>query len=492
MPVWLYRFIPSHDYPGWLLQAQILKEYNNPNFDFNRFYEVISVPVPHMASVSIIYLLSFIFPIEFAGKMFLSLYLILFPLSIIYLLRSTQRRSTDLELIGFVFAYNWFFFHGNIDYLFGLALLFLTLGFLWKYLPHFSTKYAFIFGLLSISVYLTHLVAYLVLLLVFAIILIFRFRDVQLSHFRPLVAILPSCILLFVYLITPHPPLGTPSFDFYTKLISMVSTAFLFLRLDPFGNPLPITPLNIALLIGLFLITLLSLQHGPRTFFPQVLNWPLAIAGILLIIFSLIIPSDFLTANIGRFRWPDQRLVYPGILITLAGLRFLESDRKWFLTLSSIALLVLVLHLVEFNWVAPKLETIYDIAESNVPRNEHVVVLHVQETCDPRIALRGSVGAPVPGRIPFYLNLSRGGFNRNVWPTSLLRIKPEMEKMPGTDYLWVDKTRQAMQAAMSNLFPADRYIMVLGCGDGLRWAEETFQSPFALISKTDNALLFKR
>jgi len=76
---------------------------------------------------SIIGLLNLFLPIEVAGKILLSIWVISFPLSIIYLFRVVHSGYSSLELIGFTLIYNWFFLAGFASFILSLPLVFFTL-----------------------------------------------------------------------------------------------------------------------------------------------------------------------------------------------------------------------------------------------------------------------------------------------------------------------------------------------------------------------------
>src|SRR5713101_1283954 len=74
--VWLYRFVPSVDYPEWLLQSNILAHYNDASNNYSQWYERVIAPVPNAGFVMPTAVLAAFLPIEIAGKIVLSLYIV--------------------------------------------------------------------------------------------------------------------------------------------------------------------------------------------------------------------------------------------------------------------------------------------------------------------------------------------------------------------------------------------------------------------------------
>ena len=106
LPIWLVRFPPLQDYPNHLLSAHIIAHYNDPNFDYAQNFIPSWRPIPNMLGTLLMTGLACVVATPLAGKLFLSLYIILFPLSVFYLINTVDSKKLLLGLFGFPLIYN--------------------------------------------------------------------------------------------------------------------------------------------------------------------------------------------------------------------------------------------------------------------------------------------------------------------------------------------------------------------------------------------------
>ena len=129
--IWSHRFLPISDYPDWIFQgsiaARLIQGKAPASYTFKHY------PVPNSAVVVLLGALDLVFSPELSGKLVLSLCIVLIALSSTYLLRSIRPRAGNpLLLIPLLFLLNTYFFWGELNYLLGLALLFLYCGYLFR------------------------------------------------------------------------------------------------------------------------------------------------------------------------------------------------------------------------------------------------------------------------------------------------------------------------------------------------------------------------
>src|SRR4249919_981703 len=91
LPVWYARLLPMLDTPNHLALIRAWHNYNDPAYKIAEFYTLRIRPVPYFLFYLVIHLLMYVVNIEVANKLFLSAYLILFPLSILALARAVRR-----------------------------------------------------------------------------------------------------------------------------------------------------------------------------------------------------------------------------------------------------------------------------------------------------------------------------------------------------------------------------------------------------------------
>ncbi len=120
--IWVYRFVPAMDYPEWLLQANVIAHYFGQSHDYSKWYTLVPSAIPNGGFVLPTAMLAAIIPIEIAGKIVLSIYIIWFPLALRSYFRRLGNDSAPWE-IGILLLFNISFVNGNIAFLIGVCLL---------------------------------------------------------------------------------------------------------------------------------------------------------------------------------------------------------------------------------------------------------------------------------------------------------------------------------------------------------------------------------
>lgn len=72
-PIWTVAFPPLLDYPNHLARAFVLAHLNDPAFTFSRFYRADWGAYPYLGMDALLAVLVRLFPIETAGRVFLSI-----------------------------------------------------------------------------------------------------------------------------------------------------------------------------------------------------------------------------------------------------------------------------------------------------------------------------------------------------------------------------------------------------------------------------------
>jgi hypothetical protein len=127
--IWGHRFLPMQDYPIWLSEGDILSRLLAGAPDGN--FGIVPYPVPNAVSTAIIGLLGVMMNVEIAGKVFLSLAVIVFALGAYWLTAPPPGlRRNAFSLMPLALMPGYPFFHGNINYFLGLGLFMLGAGYL--------------------------------------------------------------------------------------------------------------------------------------------------------------------------------------------------------------------------------------------------------------------------------------------------------------------------------------------------------------------------
>jgi len=129
-PIWIVAFPPLLDYPNHLARAFVLAHLNDSNFSFQNFYRSDWGAYPYLGMDASLAVLVRIFPIETAGRVFLSLCALALPAAAWFFLRQAQPDAEASWLWSLLIAYNVFFLEGFLNFDLSLAVGFLALG-LW-------------------------------------------------------------------------------------------------------------------------------------------------------------------------------------------------------------------------------------------------------------------------------------------------------------------------------------------------------------------------
>src|SRR5438067_7487967 len=122
VPLWAPRFLPLLDLPIHLDAIAIWHRYHDLGWGYAKFYDLNLIPLPYWGYFFPVHLLSYVFPIEIANKIYLSLYAALLPLSVAAL-AERMGRNRWLSLFSFPLVFNMNFSYGFITFCIGLVVL---------------------------------------------------------------------------------------------------------------------------------------------------------------------------------------------------------------------------------------------------------------------------------------------------------------------------------------------------------------------------------
>lgn len=126
VPIWIGTFLPLTDFPQQVAQIAVLKNWNNPSLHYPDYFTR-HFFTPYGLSTWIGFLFSLIFSSLVSAKIILSITVLLFPLSLYYLLTQSQGNPC-WSILGFPLAYGANFFWGHLPFLFAVPLGFLGWG----------------------------------------------------------------------------------------------------------------------------------------------------------------------------------------------------------------------------------------------------------------------------------------------------------------------------------------------------------------------------
>jgi hypothetical protein len=160
LPLWIVRYPPLLDYPDHLARAFIIVHLHDPAYQFSNFYFTEWGPYPYLGMDLSLVGLQQLLPAEVAGRVLLSICVILVPMAGWWFLRQANPGHDGLALWTLLLSYDPFFLYGFVNFQLGLALCFFTLGLWLRYLRKPSTLLWVAALALATCVYFTHLIAF--------------------------------------------------------------------------------------------------------------------------------------------------------------------------------------------------------------------------------------------------------------------------------------------------------------------------------------------
>ncbi|NQT25383.1 hypothetical protein HQ585_08510 [candidate division KSB1 bacterium] len=170
--IWMIRLFPFIDLPMHLACAQIFRDYNQPDNAFHQFFVLRNI----LFQPNIAHLLFCSFKgfpsVEFANKLFYSLYVILLPISVFFLIRKLKG-NIWFALLSMIYLYNYSVTWGFTDYALGIPLFLFYLIKQYDYITNPNWKDGVLLSLFLIILFHVHglITFFAIALLAFQIIL---------------------------------------------------------------------------------------------------------------------------------------------------------------------------------------------------------------------------------------------------------------------------------------------------------------------------------
>ncbi|MXV75568.1 hypothetical protein F4Z99_15010 [Candidatus Poribacteria bacterium] len=376
LPIWVFTYFPTQDGVSHVYNSQILTEYNNPEYQFRDYYEINWYPFPNWLSHFSLAVLMFIFPALIAEKIFLSLYVILFPLAIYYFLNAVQHGRHTLVILSFTFVYNYLFLMGFYNFAISVPLFFLALGYWWKHKDDLNRNRIILLNLLIVITYFAHLISYAFILFSIALLALLHFkRDFK----RILItgcSVLPAAMLLLVYLPTSDLLAGEPPEFGFGRVGELFANLIGMHVLVSYTEP----PSWISVTVSAFLIFLVGVtfwenRKGTTAEHPDQKAF-LYLAVVLLGLY-FILPN-----SIGPGGWVNDRLAILATLAIFAWFRGFDN-LQWKRAFTAIVTLLALVNLVYVGVLFKNLNVeirAFNAFVQRVEKNSVILPLHF----DPR------------------------------------------------------------------------------------------------------------
>jgi hypothetical protein len=160
VPIWSAAFPPLLDYPNHLARSFVLAHLNDRAFTFSRFYRADWGAYPYLGMDASLAVLGRLFPIETAGRVFLSLCALALPAAAWFFLRQVNPGDDATALWALLIAWNVFFLEGFLNFDLSVAVGLFALGLWLRWLANYSIARWLAALTTFIALHFTHLLGF--------------------------------------------------------------------------------------------------------------------------------------------------------------------------------------------------------------------------------------------------------------------------------------------------------------------------------------------
>jgi len=160
--VWAFPRFATQDGASHLYNAAVIGALRSGSWSgINDFFRLNPRPVPNWTIYFLLSLFMKLFSAATAEKVLVSLYLVLFAFSFLWVAELVRPGSGHFAIWGLVLGRNWFLSMGFYNFCFGLAFFLLCFGCWFKWRRNFGIARWLLFFLLASLLYFTHLFCFL-------------------------------------------------------------------------------------------------------------------------------------------------------------------------------------------------------------------------------------------------------------------------------------------------------------------------------------------
>ncbi len=214
--IWATRYVPSLDGPQHLYNAQVLAELLRGNDLFKTFFKLNPVIVGYWSGHFFLTLFKLFLPGWLAEKFFLISYVVAAALSFRYLVRGLfPDRQNLLVFLIFPFIFHSYLVLGYYSFSIAAIFYFWAFGYWVRHYENFHWREMFVFGLLSLAIFLSHGLVFVFFAFSFLLYFIvtstgsllapggkMQFQVIFYRAWRVALSLIPAIVLCIVYYIS--------------------------------------------------------------------------------------------------------------------------------------------------------------------------------------------------------------------------------------------------------------------------------------------------
>ncbi len=180
LPILIVDVVPTQDGPAHMDTAGILATYQHPDRSRVRdIFEIRSGVHSNRVSQLLMTVWMTCLPVDWAEKFVIGLYLILFPISVRYVIRRIRPENDILSIAAFPLVYNYSLNMGFYNFVLSLPLLLFLLGYCLSCRSQLRTRDVIVVGMLATALYACHIMSFVMAVIALATFVVQRIVDVR-------------------------------------------------------------------------------------------------------------------------------------------------------------------------------------------------------------------------------------------------------------------------------------------------------------------------
>ncbi len=213
LPVWLFRYFPSHDGPIHIYNCLVLKDIFTSQHGIAQTYYTLNPQFPlNVLAHVLLTALTFVASPLVAEKLFLTIYAVTLGLSARYALASIRRQSLFLSFLILPTVFNFTVYLGFYNFIIAIPIFFWTFGYWRRNAADLGWPKVAVLTAAFLVMYLAHLFVVAFAFLVIGIVVVAAvlrsqpFRFWRVPEFRTVYAMLPAAALASYFIIERSVP----------------------------------------------------------------------------------------------------------------------------------------------------------------------------------------------------------------------------------------------------------------------------------------------
>jgi len=319
-PMWIGEYPPIYDYPNHLLEAQVVARYHDPELGYAAGYELRPSWWLESNALSTMLLIGLgrVVPITLTGRLVLSLYLLLFLGGFAFLTNRGGNRW--LMLMAPLLAYNYAFTSGWINFSYGAALSLSVLGLGVRWQRHQRRSDLIMMAGLLLLIYIAHLVAWILVIVVFSSMLAVERWDprrhgwafLAMNGALPMLMVTRPALAALALIVSPAIWSGAA----LLRRSRISEKGLVLLVLSVYGLEVALLKVSSSTLNSLIAevrfssyekrtapLRLLALPHQTPQFDPRISGYNVAMLALLICMAVLLVGSSHRRGRVVRHRW---------------------------------------------------------------------------------------------------------------------------------------------------------------------------------------------